>query len=207
MRLYFIAEKKRYNTRSHSRKQRMLADIPDNNQAKPCYVKIARLDPIKIQRYLKPQIERKEDGEIDDRKQYSLRTRRQVNTVKENKSLKTNTKPKMNINRAWSDLKKKSTKQFNKDDIVCARVRGFRPWPAKIESIVLTSVKVKFFGCNTHGIVSVSECVPIVECTELILELLLNPVKNFEKGVLELEIESGVPTKNSLVLMAKKIKK
>lgn len=85
-------------------------------------------------------------------------------------------------------------------------MRGFRPWPAKIESIVLTSAKVNFFGCISDGIVALTECVSIAECSELLLELLLNPVKNFEKAVLELEIAAGVSDEASLVSIANRIK-
>lgn len=111
MHLYFITEKKHYNTRARVKKQQMFQAILKNKQMKRCYVKIVRLSPAQIkQHYLMP-------VEIfDDKKQYSLRTRSMKQmTVNENKSLKTKSKPKMNINCAWGNLKKKKqTKQLTK---------------------------------------------------------------------------------------------
>lgn len=80
--------------------------------------------------------------------------------------------------RMWDNIKKKciQTKTNIKlNDVVLARMAGFRPWPSVIEKFKKNGVEVRFYGTNQNGIVKKSEIAPYVFCKEMIGEYLKFP--------------------------------
>lgn len=61
------------------------------------------------------------------------------------------------------------------NDIVCARMTGHKPWPARIIRLYCKSNRmyawVKFFGTFQVGEVYLNQCVPFVSCAELLLHI------------------------------------
>lgn len=73
--------------------------------------------------------------------------------------------------RIWESLKKKTVQEkidLKTNDIVCARMSGHRPWPARIKEFKRNSIFVKFYGTQEEGIVKKSEIVPYDFCEEMI---------------------------------------
>lgn len=64
---------------------------------------------------------------------------------------------------------------ININDIVCARMSGHKPWPARIIRLYSKSSRmyawVKFFGTFQVGEVYLKQCVPFVSCAELLLQI------------------------------------
>lgn len=115
------------------------------------------------------------------------------------------TKPKLNIKKIWEVAKNNSRTILKKNDYVCAKVKGYRPWPGQIISIVIDSVRVKFFGSTLDGLFSINECVHFSDCAPMLTELLLHPVKDFESAVRQCEQSFNIPIENSLITLASKL--
>lgn len=63
-------------------------------------------------------------------------------------------------------------------DIVCARMSGHRPWPAKVLEFKRNGTLLKFYGTGEIGTVKKSEIVPYKFCPEIIAEYLKVPIHN-----------------------------
>lgn len=75
--------------------------------------------------------------------------------------------------RLWDALKKQKDKdQLKIDDIVCARMAGHRPWPAKVISFQRNGVKLSFFGTHEEGVVKKSEIILYAICKEMLEQYL-----------------------------------
>lgn len=130
---------------------------------------------------------------IEDKstKKYELRKREPV------KMVEIDLKPKRSLNqivamsqmalhtskaiRMWDILKKqfaKSKVSLNVGQIVCGRMSGHRPWPAKIESFEKNGVLLKFRGTNDTGIVKKAEIIPCELCTDILEQYLKVPISN-----------------------------
>lgn len=95
---------------------------------------------------------------------------------------------------------KKSLKDFKDSqnelavgDFVLARMRGFKPWPAKITSLTKKGAVCYFYGSHNNGPVSLNEIIPFFEGLESIRLIRIRPPKDFEKGIREIEIENNIP--------------
>lgn len=95
---------------------------------------------------------------------------------------------------ALKEFQKKEVK-FVVGEYVLARMRGYQPWPAKITSFTKDGSRVScfFFGSHNNGSVSVKEMVPFIDGFDTIRLIKLRQVKDFEKGVKEIELENGIP--------------
>lgn len=83
--------------------------------------------------------------------------------------------------RIWEQIKKQAVKdkvQLNVNLIVCARMAGHRPWPARILSFEKNGVSLIFYGTNETGIVKKSEVLPYNICKEMMGEFLKVPLEN-----------------------------
>lgn len=74
--------------------------------------------------------------------------------------------------RIWDSLKKDQKMndfKLKENDIVCARMTGHRPWPAKVEAFNRNGVLLMFYGTNEKGTVKRAEVIPFSLC-KLMLE-------------------------------------
>lgn len=80
-------------------------------------------------------------------------------------------------------------------DYVLARMKGYAPWPGKIISFTKDRSRCScyFFGSHNNGSVNVKEIVPFVDGFDTIRLISLRRLKEFEKGIIEIELENGIP--------------
>lgn len=92
-----------------------------------------------------------------------------------------------------------SGKQLSVGDAVMARMRGFLPWPALVQSIGSNNKTVTcyFFGTCNSGPVGSKNIIPFGEAREIIRLVALRSPKRYIKGVKEIEIVHGVPPEMS----------
>lgn len=184
-------------TRAQTKKILLLSER--SKLIKPCTVKLIRIE---IEPYLH-----------EKKNKYGTRNvqpKKNVLVIRKSKSKALQTKrpaPRLNIKKLWNETKMQSRTIIKKNDFVCAKVNGFRPWPAQIMSIVIDSVRVKFFGSDLDGVLSIQECVHFIDCAPILTEMLLHPVKDFEMAVQQCEEAVGIPKGKSLVTLASRLKK
>lgn len=101
-----------------------------------------------------------------------------------------------------ADTFKNSVKEFRQlkrelevGEFVLARMRGYCPWPAKIVSFTKDrrSTKCYFYGSHNNGSVNISEIIPFKDGYNTIRLIKIRCLKDFEKGIREIEIENGIP--------------
>lgn len=153
-----------------------------------CYVRLNRLKPDEIKILLIGQ-----SSSIDkpkSMKKYDLRKRMpNINVVveKPNKSLMKIVAASQaalctaKAMRIWEALKKQSYKekiQLNVNQIVCARMSGHRPWPARIISFEKIGTKIIFYGTRELGIVKKSEIIAYEMCKDMLEQYLKVPVSD-----------------------------
>lgn len=83
--------------------------------------------------------------------------------------------------RLWEVLKKDKNKKVMElkiGDVVCGRMAGHRPWPAKIISFRKNGTELHFFGTNETGCIKKSEIMPIEFCSTVIQEYLKVPTRD-----------------------------
>lgn len=154
--------------------------VPDEMK---CIVRLNRLRQTDIANLIKT--------EMKSPKKYELRKRETA------KVDKIETKPKKKLNqivamsqvalhtskaiRMWDILKKNFAKtkgNLNVGQIVCGRMSGHRPWPAKVESFERNGVMLKFYGTNENGTVKKAEIIPYEQCKEILDQFLRVPICN-----------------------------
>lgn len=143
-----------------------------------CVVNLDRLTQSEISRLTKTEVK------LD--KKYNFRKRETVPKIEP--------KPKKSLNqivamsqaalhtskaiRMWDISKKvfaKSKVDLSVGQVVCGRMSGHRPWPAKIESFEKNGVMLKFYGTNEKGIVKKAEIIPCESCKEILEQYLKVP--------------------------------
>lgn len=73
--------------------------------------------------------------------------------------------------RIWESLKKMQTNlNLKLNQIVCARMSGYRPWPGIVKKIKKNGIDIKFFGTNNIGPVKCSEILPFDLCGDMLFE-------------------------------------
>lgn len=90
-----------------------------------------------------------------------------------------------NRDKLWKQLATDSDEIIKLNDIVCAKMHTYQPWPARVVNIYYKSNGIKaawvlFFGTFQVGEVNISQCVPFTSCSELILIYCKGPHKPFE---------------------------
>lgn len=96
----------------------------------------------------------------------------------------------------------KSKLKLNVGDFVLARMTGYVPWPAKITSFTTDKRRARcyFFGSHNNGPVGVKQIIPFNNGFDTIRLVKLRHLKDFEKGVREIEIEHGIPEEKSSLM-------
>lgn len=75
--------------------------------------------------------------------------------------------------RIWDELKQRHLNaSLLVDQIVCARMAGHRPWPAKVLKFQKNGTQLFFYGTNEIGIVKKAEIVSYRYCKDVIDEYL-----------------------------------
>lgn len=113
------------------------------------------------------------------------------------------------IDDAWRKIKMDNIgNEVRVGDIVLAKMTGFKPWPAKVESFTKNKAgsRVFFFGTNNRGPVRANEIVQLERTNDVIRLLLLrNNLHGFLKGVIEAERILGIPQELSVTNEQKSI--
>lgn len=102
----------------------------------------------------------------------------------------------------------KSGKQLKIGDAVLARMRGFQPWPGRVQSFTSNhkTINCFFFGTHNSGPVGSKNVIPFHYAPETVRLVCLKSPNNYIKGVKEIEIECGVPAELSCLNEFKIIK-
>lgn len=84
---------------------------------------------------------------------------------------------------------------FKVNEYVLGRMKGYAPWPAKIQAFTKDGSKLKcyFFGSHNTGTVDRKNAIPFQYAPEVIRLIKLRQPHCFIKGVRELEIENNIP--------------
>lgn len=101
-----------------------------------------------------------------------------------------------------------SGKQLSVGDAVVVRMRGFLPWPGRVQSIGPNNKTVNcyFFGTHNSGPVGSKNIMTFDGAKETIRLVALRSPKDYVKGVKEMEIERGVPEEMSCLNEFKSLK-
>lgn len=93
-------------------------------------------------------------------------------------------------------------------DAVLARMRGYMPWPGRVESFSSNNkiINCFFFGTNNAGPVGSKNIVPFSLAHETVRLVCSRPPNAYVKGVKEIESECGVPAELSCLKEFKSIK-
>lgn len=105
--------------------------------------------------------------------------------------------------KCWNDVKKQSKSMCalpKVGQVVLAKMRSYRPWPA----IVLNDKKktvfwVRFFGKQSEGSVKKNECVLFRDAIGCVAEYSKCPLDDYNRAVREAEAMLGIPIEASLL--------
>lgn len=150
-----------------------------------------------------------------------LRPRPAVVSTSNSKNLKNNRKPDLIVVKSqsknalkivedsWQRCKldyNQNGKNIRVNDILMAKLKGHKPWPAiALEFVSDTKVFVKFFGAKESeqfGFVNVAELVPFknsINVIQPILLILKRDIDRFRKGIREAELMCGIPSNLSVL--------
>lgn len=182
-----IQTSSRENNKKKSKSKTTVFKVPPEMQK--CHIRLIRLDPKKINFLLND--EQSQPQFVDEKqpkKKYNFRSRSDLpvfSTEKPKKSLKQIVAISQSVlytskaMRIWETIKKEAKKnnvEIKCDQIVCARMSGHRPWPAKLESFQKNGILLKFFGTHEIGIVKRSEVIPYELCKEMLEQYLKVPI-------------------------------
>lgn len=104
-----------------------------------------------------------------------------------------------NPNILWNKTKKIGSNAAV-GQIVMAKMRKYRPWPAVIrENHRKTVLWVQFLGKGSEGSVKKTDCANFEHSIECVTQFLKNPVDDFPRTVREAEILLEIPHGNSLL--------
>lgn len=106
-------------------------------------------------------------------------------------------------NDAWKLCKaqdKNRLMTFKEDQCVIAKMKSYAPWPSKILGFTKNRKKVHvyFYGTHNSGSVEINEITPFQYSDEVIRLLLLRNLEFFAKGIMEAEIQLGIPAELSI---------
>lgn len=96
---------------------------------------------------------------------------------------------------------KNNGRKLRVNDYILGQMKGYPPWPARVQGFTKDGSKLKcyFFGTHNTGSVGSKLAIPFEDSFEVVRLIKLRQPHNFIKGVLELEIELGVPKSLSSV--------
>lgn len=100
-----------------------------------------------------------------------------------------------------------SGKQLQVGDAVIARMKGYAPWPGRIQSVSSNNkiMNCYFFGTHNSGPVGSKNIMPFSLAVETVRLVCLRSPKMYIKGVREIEIVYGVPEELSCLNELKSI--
>lgn len=101
-----------------------------------------------------------------------------------------------------------SKQQLQIGDLVMARMKGYSPWPSRVENFSSNTkiVTCFFFGTHNYGPVGSKNIIPFILASETARLVCLCPPNAYIKAVKEIEYKSGVPDELSCLNTLKSIK-
>lgn len=158
--------------------------IKVSHQMIECRVRLTKLSPTQINFWLNGQPAKQEKD--CEKKTYELRKRiPTANCVSMTKPIEKSLKQLAVASqnalctakaiRIWESIKKQIAKniiQLEINQIVCARMSGHRPWPAKVIAIQKNGIKLFFFGTNETGIVKKIDVISYEKCGDVLEQYL-----------------------------------
>lgn len=101
-----------------------------------------------------------------------------------------------------------SKQQLQIGDIVMARMKGYPPWPGRVENFSSNTkiVTCFFFGTHNCGPVGSKNIIPFILASETARLVCLRPPNAYIKAVKEIEYRNGVPEESSCLNTLKSIK-
>lgn len=102
----------------------------------------------------------------------------------------------------------KSEKQVEIGDLILARMKGFKPWPARVEGYKNGGKMIMcfFFGTHNSGPVGSKNVIPFCDGFEIVRLICLREPNHYKKAVHEIEIECGMPEELSCLKEFESIK-
>lgn len=149
-----------------------------------CFVRLEKLNIDELVKKTKPQV-----SALAVRNERPVQIRKNIDHTKL-------------ANKLWNAVKKreKTAPPPKIGQIILAKMRTYRPWPAVILNDDKTTVFwVRFLGKGTEGSVPKKECVSFEKTLECIQEYLKAPVDDYARAVREAEIKLGIPFDASLL--------
>lgn len=154
---------------------------------KDCFIRLDRVDLNLINKSTKKE-------EPNEKKSYDLRIKKpcppkeivQPRSLKQIVAISQAALYTSKAIRIWDGMKKRYLKEsLSVDQIVCARMSGHRPWPAKILKFQKNGTQLFFFGTHDTGLVKRAEIVPFHSCKEVIDEYLKVPFSDLSSKTLD----------------------
>lgn len=145
---------------------------------KDCFIRLDRIDPARIESLSVPNKYnlRKQASSKTERKKLIPSTSIKPSIIATTVALSQSALHTSRAARMWEKLKKQiSNVTLNIDDLVCARMSGHRPWPAKIIEFKRNGTLLFFLGTNEKGTVKRNEIIPYEFCKHIIMEYLKVP--------------------------------
>lgn len=92
-----------------------------------------------------------------------------------------------------------SEQQLKVGDAVVARMKGYLPWPGRIQRFTSNNkiVNCYFFGTHNSGPVGSKNIIPFSFAPETVRLACLRSAVGYNKGIKEIEMECGVPNELS----------
>lgn len=126
-------------------------------------------------------------GEIVNRYNLRPRAEKKIEPTKKRKitSISTALTKVKNKDKLWKQLTSDSNEIIRVNDIVCAKMHTYQPWPARVVNVYnkyngIKTAWVLFFGTFQVGEVNISQCVPFDSCFELLSNYCKGPQKSFK---------------------------
>lgn len=86
-----------------------------------------------------------------------------------------------------------SGEQLQIGDAVIARMRGYMPWPGRVQSLNNKIITCYFFGTNNIGPVGAKNVMPYSFAKETVRLVCLRSPNKYIRGIMEIEAVCGVP--------------
>lgn len=98
--------------------------------------------------------------------------------------------------------------QLKIGDPVVARMKGYLPWPGRIENFSSNNKTINcfFYGTHNTGAVGSKSVMPFSFAVETVRLVCIRSPNQYIKGVKEIEVEHGVPEELSCLTDLKAIK-
>lgn len=173
--------------RSTVHKQKPIA----THKLRDCVVKLQKLSSSMLAKYC-----------LDDQFKGTSQQHQTLAVSKNTLAVARNKAQSMVAAKHWNDALKRTTSLAppKVGQIVLAKMRSYRPWPAVIlKEDKKTVFWVRFLGKHSEGSVKKCECVLFENAIECVAEYLKNPVDDYNRAIREAEVIMGVPSNASVL--------